>query len=47
MGRGRHALVLAKYGFRVFGVDLNHDAVRGAVVQASANGLVVRGWCAD
>ena len=47
MGRGRHALVLAKYGFRVFGVDLNHDAVRGAVAQASANGLVVRGWCAD
>jgi tellurite methyltransferase len=47
MGRGRHALVLAKYGFRVFGVDLNQDAVRGAVAQASANGLVVRGWCAD
>ena len=47
MGRGRHALVLAKYGFRVFGVDLNLDAVRGAVTQASANGLVVRGWCAD
>jgi SAM-dependent methyltransferase len=47
MGRGRHALVLAKCGFRVFGVDLNQDAVRGAVAQASANGLVVRGWCAD
>jgi tellurite methyltransferase len=47
MGRGRHALILAKCGFRVFGVDLNQDAVRGAVARAAANGLVVRGWCAD
>jgi tellurite methyltransferase len=47
MGRGRHALVLAEHGFRVFGVDLNLDAVRGTVAQASAHGLVVRGWCAD
>ncbi len=47
MGRGRHALVLAEHGYRVFGVDVNLDAVRGAAAQASANGLVVRGWCAD
>ena len=47
MGRGRHALVLAEHGFRVFGVDLNLDAVRGTVALASAHGLVVRGWCAD
>jgi tellurite methyltransferase len=47
MGRGRHAIVLAERGFRVFGVDVNLDAVRGAVAQASADGLVVRGWCAD
>ena len=47
MGRGRHALVLAEHGFRVFGVDVNLDAVRGAVAQAAAHGLVVRGWCAD
>lgn len=47
MGRGRHALVLAEHGFRVFGVDVNLDAVRDAVAQASTRGLVVRGWCAD
>jgi len=47
MGRGRHALVLAEHGFRVFGVDVNLDAVRDAVAQASSRGLMVRGWCAD
>jgi tellurite methyltransferase len=47
MGRGRHALVLAEHGFRVFGVDMNLVAVRDAVAQASTRGLVVRGWCAD
>lgn len=47
MGRGRHALVLAEAGFRVFGVDVKLDAVRDAVSHASARGLVVRGWCAD
>ena len=47
MGRGRHALVLAEHGFRVFGVDVKLDAVRDAVAQASTRGLVVRGWCAD
>jgi SAM-dependent methyltransferase len=47
MGHGRHALVLAEHGFRTFGVDVNLEAVRDAVAQASAQGLVVRGWCAD
>jgi len=47
MGRGRHALVLAEHGFRVFGVDVKLDAVRDAVAQASTRGLVVLGWCAD
>ncbi len=47
MGRGRHALVLAEQGFRVFGVDAKIDAVRDAVGRASTRGLVVRGWCAD
>ncbi len=47
MGRGRHALVLAEHGFRVFGVDAKLDAVRDAVARASTRGLVVRGWCAD
>jgi len=47
MGRGRHAVVLAATGFRVFGVDINPDAVRDAVGHATSRGLIVRGWCAD
>lgn len=47
MGRGRHALVLAAIGFRVFGVDAKLDAVRDAVGRAAARGLLLRGWCAD
>ena len=47
MGRGRHALVLARAGFRTFGVDRRLDAVREAVGRAAAEGLVVHGWCAD
>jgi SAM-dependent methyltransferase len=47
MGRGRHAIVLAAAGFRVFGVDITHGLVRDVVVRAADQGLVVRGWCAD
>jgi len=47
MGRGRHALVLARHGFQTFGVDLKHDAVRDAVAAAARDGLRIRGWCAD
>lgn len=47
MGRGRHSVVLAATGFRVFGVDINREAVRDAVEQGERRGLVVRGWCAD
>src|SRR5438552_19168910 len=47
MGRGRHALLLARHGFRTFGVDVNCDAVHDAVQTAAREGLVVRGWCAD
>ena len=47
MGRGRHALVLARCGFQTFGVDLTHDAVRDAISAAARDGLLVRGWCAD
>src|SRR3954462_4005609 len=46
MGRGRHAHLLARAGFRTFGVDVKLDAVRHAVARARADGLVVRGWCA-
>jgi len=47
MGRGRHARFLARAGFRTFGVDMRLDAVRDGVRRARADGLVVRGWCAD
>jgi tellurite methyltransferase len=47
MGRGRHALLLARHGFHTFGVDANCDAVRDAVQTAARERLVVRGWCAD
>jgi tellurite methyltransferase len=47
MGRGRHAQLLARAGFRTFGVDVKLDAVRDAIRRARAEALVVRGWCAD
>src|SRR5438132_12815279 len=47
MGRGRHALPLARAGFRVFGVDVTLDAVRDAVAAAAAERLRVHAWCAD
>jgi tellurite methyltransferase len=47
MGRGRHGLVLAALGFRVFGVDVSFEAVRTAFKEAARSGLVVRAWCAD
>ena len=47
MGRGRHALVCAGLGYRVFGVDLNLDAVRTATREAESRGLRTRSWCAD
>jgi 2-polyprenyl-3-methyl-5-hydroxy-6-metoxy-1,4-benzoquinol methylase len=47
MGRGRHAVSLARAGFRTFGVDLAFDAVREAVQAASAAGVTVHGWCGD
>ncbi|HXD74966.1 MAG TPA: methyltransferase domain-containing protein [Vicinamibacterales bacterium] len=47
MGRGRHALVLARHGFQTFGVDIRHEAVRDAMNAAAREGLLIRGWCAD
>jgi SAM-dependent methyltransferase len=47
MGRGRHALALARRGLRTFGVDRQFAAVRDSVRRARAEHLVVRGWCAD
>src|SRR3954469_16555071 len=47
MGRGRHAVVLARCGFRTFGVDIAFDAARDAADSAKANGVAIRAWCAD
>jgi tellurite methyltransferase len=47
MGSGRHALPMARAGFRVFGVDVDREAVAGAVRAADREGLVVCAWCAD
>jgi len=47
MGRGRHAVLLARAGFRAFGVDVGFDAVRDAVAAAAAAGMRLHGWCAD
>jgi tellurite methyltransferase len=47
MGRGRHALLLARHGFETFGVDVKFDAVREAMGAAAREGLTIRGWCAD
>jgi SAM-dependent methyltransferase len=47
MGRGRHALQLARAGFRTFGVDIRYDAVRDAMIGAAAEGHLLRAWCAD
>ena len=47
MGRGRHACALALLGYRVFGVDLNGEAVDEARRRAAACGAAVRAWRAD
>jgi tellurite methyltransferase len=47
MGRGRHAVVLARSGFRTFGVDIKIDAAREALASAKAAGVVIHAWCAD
>jgi tellurite methyltransferase len=47
MGRGRHAVRLARAGFRTFGVDIEPDAVREAVATAASEGVRINGWCAD
>ncbi len=39
--------LLARAGFKTFGVDIKLDAVRDAVHSAAAEGLIVLGWCAD
>jgi SAM-dependent methyltransferase len=47
MGRGRHAIALARLGYDTFGVDLKLDVLDDAVQRAAADGLRLRVWCAD
>jgi len=47
MGRGRHALALARAGYRTFGVDRRIDALRDASARARNAGLSLLAWCAD
>ena len=47
MGRGRHALALARAGHRAFGVDVRFEAVHDAMAAARSAGVSIRAWCAD
>jgi SAM-dependent methyltransferase len=47
MGRGRHALVLARAGLAVFGVDSRLDALQDCRTRAASQNMAVRAWCAD
>jgi tellurite methyltransferase len=47
MGRGRHAVALAREGCKTFGVDLKLDAVCDAAAESKRAGVCIHGWCAD
>ena len=47
MGRGRHAVTLARAGFQTFGVDIRFEAVRDGASAAQSAGTALRAWCAD
>lgn len=47
MGRGRHALLLARHSYKTFGLDIELGAVRAAKQSAAREGLLIRAWCAD
>jgi SAM-dependent methyltransferase len=46
-GAGRHALGLARQGYRVTGVDISHDAVERAASAAKREALPAHFTCAD
>jgi tellurite methyltransferase len=46
-GRGRHAVVLAQAGLRVYAVDNNVDALRTAAARVRDAGGQLSAWCAD
>ena len=47
MGRGRHAVAMARAGLMTFGVDVKLESVREAMAAAAREGRRVNGWCAD
>jgi tellurite methyltransferase len=47
MGRGRHAIPIARAGFHTFGVDIRFDAVAEAIAAARAAHVTLAAWCAD
>jgi len=47
MGRGRHALPIARSGSYVYGVDVNLEALEDAARTAQREGVRLRIWCAD
>jgi len=47
MGRGRHALAIARSGCCVYGVDVNRDGMLDAAREAQREGMRLRVWCAD
>src|SRR5471032_651693 len=47
MGSGRHAVPLARAGFTTFGMDIREEPVRAAIAAGRAEGVTIRGWCAD
>jgi tellurite methyltransferase len=46
-GAGRHAIVLARAGYRTFGVDWRLDALRAARAAADQAGVSLALWVAD
>jgi tellurite methyltransferase len=47
IGPGRHAVPLARAGFKTFGVDIRHDAAAEAMTIAASVGVRIHAWCAD
>ena len=47
MGRGRHAVVLAQHGFRVFGVDRDYARLQNARTVLLKMGCVPKLWVAN
>jgi len=47
MGRGRHALPIARGGYCVYGVDVNPEALQDAARVAQREGVRLRVWSAD